>query len=75
MGQIRSMTGYGTGESVVGHRKVMVEVRSVNGRFLEAQLRMPRALQPAEGALREALSGKLGRGSVTVSVKALCGPR
>ncbi len=68
MGQIRSMTGYGTGESVVGHRKVMVEVRSVNGRFLEAQLRMPRAVQPLEGTLREALSGKVGRGSVTVSV-------
>lgn len=68
MGEIRSMTGYGTGEALAANRKVLVEVRSVNGRFLEAQLRLPRALQPAEGALREALSGKLGRGSVTVSV-------
>lgn len=61
------MTGYGCGEATASGRKVTVEVRSVNGRFLEAQLRLPRALQPAEGALREALSGKLGRGSVTVS--------
>lgn len=61
------MTGYGCGEATAAGRKVTVEVRSVNGRFLEAQLRLPRALQPAEGALREALSGKLGRGSVTVS--------
>ncbi|MEN9353366.1 MAG: hypothetical protein RL318_691 [Fibrobacterota bacterium] len=68
MGQIRSMTGFGTGEVMAAGRKVIVEVRSVNGRFLEAQLRMPRLIQPLEGALREALSGKLGRGSVTVTV-------
>jgi uncharacterized protein (TIGR00255 family) len=68
MGRIRSMTGYGTGETLAAGRKVVVEVRSVNGRFLEAQLRLPRILQPTEGALREALSGKLGRGSVTVTV-------
>jgi uncharacterized protein (TIGR00255 family) len=62
------MTGFGTGEVMAAGRKVIVEVRSVNGRFLEAQLRMPRVIQPLEGVLREALSGKLGRGSVTVTV-------
>lgn len=67
MGQIRSMTGYGTGEVQCGSRKVVVEVRSVNGRFLEAQLRLARLLAPLESSVREALAGKVGRGSLTVS--------
>ncbi len=67
MGEVRSMTGFGTGEAAAGDHKVTVEVRSVNGRFLDLQLRLARPLLPLETALREAISGKVGRGSVTVS--------
>jgi len=45
---------------------VRVEVRSVNGRFMELQLRTPRQLSSYEFALRELVQGKVGRGSVTV---------
>ena len=66
MANIRSMTGFGTGASTSGAKMVRVEVRSVNGRFMELQLRMPRQLSAHEFALREVLQGKVGRGSVTI---------
>lgn len=64
---IRSMTGYGTATVESGARRVVVDLRSVNGRFLETQLRLPRSLQPFESAIREALNGRVGRGSLTLS--------
>lgn len=66
MSNIRSMTGFGVGASVAGNRTVRLEVRSVNGRFMELQIRLPRPLQAHEFALRELVQGKVGRGSVTV---------
>src|ERR1019366_8134118 len=66
MANIRSMTGFGTGSAMAGPSTVRVEVRSVNGRFMELQIRLPRPLQTHEFALRELVQGKVGRGSVTV---------
>ena len=65
---IRSMTGYGTASIEATSRRITVDLRSVNGRFLETQLRLPRLLQSAESAVREALNGRVGRGSLTLSV-------
>lgn len=65
---IRSMTGYGTASIEAGSRRITVDLRSVNGRFLETQLRLPKLLQSAESAVREALNGRVGRGSLTLSV-------
>jgi len=64
---IRSMTGYGTASLETGSRRITVDLRSVNGRFLETQLRLPRLLQSAESAVREGLNGRVGRGSLTLS--------
>ncbi len=66
MANIRSMTGFGTGACTQGGKIVRVDVRSVNGRFMELQLRLPRQLSSHEFALREVVQGKVGRGSVTV---------
>jgi uncharacterized protein (TIGR00255 family) len=66
MANIRSMTGFGTGASTRGAKMVRVDVRSVNGRFMELQLRLPRQLSAHEFALRELVQGKVGRGSVTI---------
>lgn len=63
---IRSMTGFGTASHETGSHRLTVDLRSVNGRFLEAQIRLPRLLQPLESAVREALAGKVGRGSLTL---------
>lgn len=66
MANIRSMTGFGTGACAKGSKLVRVDVRSVNGRFMELQLRLPRQLSAHEAALREMVQGKVGRGSVTI---------
>lgn len=66
MSNIRSMTGFGTASAVRGSKLVRVDVRSVNGRFMELQIRLPRQLGAWEFALREVVQGKVGRGSVTV---------
>jgi len=66
LASIRSMTGFGSGSAAAGSRLVRVEVRSVNGRFMELQIRLPRPLQAFEFALRELVQGRVGRGSVTV---------
>lgn len=64
---IRSMTGYGTASIDTGARRITIDLRSVNGRFLETQIRLPRAFQAAESAVREALNGRVGRGSLTLT--------
>ncbi|MCB9496298.1 MAG: YicC family protein [Fibrobacteria bacterium] len=64
---IRSMTGYGTASVETSTHRITLDLRSVNGRFLEAQIKLPRMLHPLEPALREALAGQVGRGSLTVS--------
>lgn len=64
---IRSMTGYGTASIEVGTRRINIDLRSVNGRFLETQMRLPRAFQAAESAVRESLNGRVGRGSLTLT--------
>lgn len=64
---IRSMTGYGTATRDAGHKRISIDLRSVNGRFLETQLRLPRPLQPFESTIRESLNGRVGRGSLTLT--------
>ncbi len=43
---IKSMTGYGKAEAVLAGRKFLIEMKSVNHRFLEISLRMPGMLTP-----------------------------
>ena len=51
---LRSMTGYGKAEGAVGSRKYTVEVRSLNGKNLDLQVRMPSVLKQKEMDLRRA---------------------
>lgn len=63
-----SMTGYGHGEAASGGIAVSVELRSVNGRYLEVVARLPRSLALRENELREQVRRKLLRGKVTLTV-------
>ncbi len=65
---IASMTGFGRGEAERDGRVLTVEVRSVNHRFLELSLRLPRGLQPLENKLRSHLQGRMDRGKVNLTV-------
>ena len=65
---IRSMTGYGRGEAVCGGRTITVEVRSVNNRYLDCTVKMPRMYIFAEDAIKTRVQGHISRGKVDVFV-------
>lgn len=60
------MTGFGKCQVAEDGRQVHAEVRSVNHRFLDLSLRIPRLLVPYEQKMRELLKNRLGRGHVEV---------
>ena len=65
---MNSMTGFGSASLRDRRMDIDVEVRSVNHRFLTLKQSMPDSLARYEGEIEQLVRGKLGRGSVTVSV-------
>ncbi len=68
MGLIASMTGYGRAEARGARLAVVVEARSLNHRFLEIGVKLPRALSGHETGLRQLVQGRVARGRLDVSV-------
>jgi len=66
---ISSMTGFGKGSVQNDNFSIDSEIRSVNSRYLEVSLKIPRNLQSKELELREFIRGKLKRGKITVNVQ------
>lgn len=66
---IRSMTGYGAGESEEAGLRASVEMRSVNGRFYEISVRMPKSLTLLESRVRELIQAQVKRGTVSVVIR------
>ena len=65
---IRSMTGYGRAVETVNGREFTVELRSVNNRYLDCSVRLPRLLSFAEDAVKQAVKGSVSRGKVDVFI-------
>ena len=63
-----SMTGFGKGTFALDGRELTVELKSVNNRFLDISMRLPRVLSPLEDTFRHALQDRLSRGHVDVYV-------
>jgi uncharacterized protein (TIGR00255 family) len=61
---ILSMTGYATAGAELDSGSLTLELRAVNHRYLDIQMRMPDELRGFEGALREAINAQLQRGKV-----------
>ena len=61
---LKSMTGFGRAENNVGDKTFLVDIKSLNGKQFELQLRLPSILKPFEFDIRRLLSEKLVRGSV-----------
>ncbi len=61
---IYSMTGFASAAAEFTTGSLTLELRSVNSRYLDLQLRMPDELRTQEPALREAISAQIGRGKV-----------
>lgn len=66
---LRSMTGFGRGVHESASGRVVVEVRSVNHRFLDVVARLPRELAEVESAVIREVKGRLRRGRVEVHVE------
>ena len=65
---IRSMTGYGRADAQTPFGRFTVEMRSVNHRFGEVLVRLPRDLAPLEDRVRAAVQARVSRGRVEVTI-------
>lgn len=65
---IMSMTGFGKAQQYFGEVQISIEVKSVNSRFLETSIRLPRQLSAFELDIKESLKKFINRGKVTVNV-------
>ena len=65
---IKSMTGYGRAVETVNGREFTVELRSVNNRYLDCSVRLPRMLSFAEDAVKQAVKNSVSRGKVDVFI-------
>jgi uncharacterized protein (TIGR00255 family) len=68
---LRSMTGFGRAEQTAGDKTFLIDIKALNGKQFDLQLKMPAFLKPFEFDIRKILSEKLGRGTVdcTISLK------
>lgn len=62
------MTGFGRSYGMIKHRKFLIEIRSVNGKGLDINFRLPNALHEKETEIRNFLSEKLRRGKIDVTI-------
>ncbi len=63
------MTGYGAGESDLAGARTTVELRSVNGRFCDITVRLPRSLGSLEGKVRAFVQDHVTRGNISISIR------
>ena len=65
---IKSMTGYGRARKTLNKRDITVEVRSVNNRYLDCTVKMPRMYTFAEDAIKQCVQKAISRGKVDVFI-------
>ena len=65
---IKSMTGYGRAVETLNGREFTVELRSVNNRYLDCSVKMPRMVSFAEDAVKQAVKAAISRGKVDVFI-------
>lgn len=65
---IKSMTGFGRAESVTTERKIVIEMKSVNHRYCDMNIKMPKKLNFFESAIRSHLKNYIGRGKVDIFI-------
>ncbi len=65
---IKSMTGFGRAESVTTERKIVIEMKSVNHRYCDMNIKMPKKLNFFESAIRNHLKKYIGRGKIDIFI-------
>jgi uncharacterized protein (TIGR00255 family) len=64
----RSMTGFGRGQVVLADRKCNIEIKSINSKYCDLQIRLPRTLNGLENRIRESVTKALNRGKIDVFI-------
>ncbi len=65
---IKSMTGFGRSESITKERKIVIEMKSVNHRYCDLNIKMPKKFNFFEAAIRNHLKQYIGRGKVDIFI-------
>lgn len=66
---IKSMTGYGRAEAIINDKKVSIEIKSLNHRFLEIFVRLPGVFSPLEPEVKRKVTDRFARGRIEVSIR------
>ena len=66
---LRSMTGFGSATEEIDGARYTVEIRGVNSKYFKAQVRVPDDLLALEAEIESSLSRRIGRGSLTATVR------
>ncbi len=66
---VKSMTGYGRSEAILGDKRVAVEIKSLNHRYLEVSLRLPSAFSAMELELKKKINAQISRGKIEVLIR------
>lgn len=65
---ILSMTGFANCEAIIGNVTQSIEIRSINSKFLDLSIKLPKVYSNFESELREIIRQKISRGKVTITV-------
>ncbi|AYA99456.1 YicC/YloC family endoribonuclease [Lachnoanaerobaculum umeaense] len=68
---IKSMTGFGRAEEITGDYKLSIEIKSVNHRYLDLNIKMPRRFFPFEAEIRNVVKKYVSRGKVDLFINYL----
>lgn len=74
---VKSMTGFGRHKEVIDGRDILCEVKSVNSRYLDANIKLPRLYSPLEDRVKKLASGYISRGKldIYISVESITGEK
>ena len=65
---IQSMTGFGKAESIVLNKKITIEVRSLNSKFIDLNLKIPSLYRSKDVSIRSLLTEGLKRGKIELTI-------
>ena len=65
---IKSMTGYGKSSQSINSREYQVEIKTVNHKYIDTNIRMPRIISYLEEDIRKLVSSKIKRGKVDIGI-------
>ena len=66
---VRSMTGFANAQGEIAGKRIELELRAVNHRFLDVQFKIPDDLRVLEGTMRELISSKISRGKLECRIQ------